>query len=89
MKLLLYLEWPKEILECNLKFIKKNKNGNLISINILKYAAGLINYAAAYHYFLIHPDPNDPYPVVKFFLDNTASESWIVMNRQGLQGFRC
>jgi hypothetical protein len=55
-----YLEWPKEILECTLKFVKNNKDGNLISINVLEYAAGLINYAASYHYYLTHPDPNDP-----------------------------
>ena len=40
--------------------VKNNKKGNLISINVLEYAAGLINYTAAYHYYLTHPDPNDP-----------------------------
>jgi hypothetical protein len=83
MKFWWYLEWPKEILECTLKFVKNNEKGDLISINVLEYAAGLINYAAAYHYYLTHPDPNDPYPVVKLYLDNTASESWIIKACKG------
>ena len=78
-----YIEWPEEIRECTLKFIKSNKNGKLISINVLEYAGGLINFAAAYHYFLNHPDQDDPYPVVRLFLDNTASESWIIKACKG------
>ena len=63
--------------------MKNNKKGNLISINLLEYAAGLINYPAAYHYFLTHLDPNNPYPVVKLYLDSTDSKSWIIKACKG------
>ena len=44
---------------------------------MLEYAAILVNYAAAYHFYHINPDPSDPFPMVLFYADNTASESWM------------
>ncbi|KAL7525092.1 hypothetical protein ACHAXR_000858, partial [Thalassiosira sp. AJA248-18] len=73
-----YYEWPPEIRKYTLIYVRCNKDGTLISINVLEYAALLINYAASYHYYLNHPDPSDPYPVLKLYADNTASESWVV-----------
>jgi len=73
-----YIEWPKEIHRHTLIYVRSNKDGKLISINVLEYAAELISYAASYHYFLSHPDPTDPYPVVLLNVDNTACESWVL-----------
>ena len=55
-----YIKWSKEILERTFKCVKDNKNGKIISTNVLEYATGLINHAEAYHCFLTHPDPNEP-----------------------------
>eukprot|EP00956_Cyclotella_meneghiniana_P041381 scaffold224955_cov33-Cyclotella_meneghiniana.AAC.1 len=38
MKFWWYYEWPKSIREQTLRFIKNNKNGDLITINALEYA---------------------------------------------------
>ena len=71
-----YIEWPAEVRNHTLVYIRNNKNGMLISINVLEYAAILINYAASYHFFQQNPDSSDPYPMVLFMADNTSSESW-------------
>ncbi|KAL7530400.1 hypothetical protein ACHAXR_003476, partial [Thalassiosira sp. AJA248-18] len=52
-------------------------------INVLEYVALLINFAASYYYYLKHPDPTDPYPVLILYADNTASESWTVKGISG------
>ena len=72
-----YIEWPEEVRKYTLVYVRNNKDGKLISINVLKYAATLVNYAAAYHFYKHNPDPSDPFPMVLFYADNTASESWM------------
>ena len=71
-----YIEWPEEVRKHTLVYIRNNKDGTLISINVLEYAAILINYAASYHYFRQNPDQSDPYPMVLLMADNTLSELW-------------
>ena len=71
-----YIEWPASVRKHTLVYVRNNKDGKLISINVLEYAAILINYAASYHYHHTHPDPEDPYPTVLLEADNRASESW-------------
>jgi len=77
MKFWWYIEWPDEIKDRTLIYVRNNKDGTLISINVLEYAAIIVNYAAAYHFFREHPDPSDPFPMVLLYADNTASESWM------------
>ncbi len=72
-----YIEWPQSIQVYTLKYLRNNKDGKLISINILEYAALLTNYAASYHYCHTHPDLAEPYPLVLLYGDNAASESWM------------
>ena len=43
-----YLEWPPSIKSRTLKHIKNNTGDQLININILEYAAIIINYLACY-----------------------------------------
>ena len=76
MKFWWYIEWPDEIKKHTLVYVQNNKDGTLISINVLEYAAILVNYAAAYNFYHTNPDPSDPFPMVLFYADNTASESW-------------
>ena len=68
-----YIEWPKKVHKRTLIYIRCSKTGKLISINVLEYAAELVNYAASYHYYLNNPDPSDPYPVAQLNVDNTAA----------------
>jgi hypothetical protein len=77
MKYWWYIEWPAEVRQYTLIYVRNNSEGTLVSINVLEYAALLINYAAAYHYHHNNPDPTDPYPIVQFFADNSACESWM------------
>lgn len=72
-----YYKWPESVHKQTLIYIRNNKDGQLVSINVLEYAALLINYAAAFHYYKNNPDPSDPYPSVLFYADNSASESWM------------
>jgi hypothetical protein len=75
-----YLEWPPEILNSTLLFIKNNKNGDLVAINGLEYATAIINYAASIHYWCIQDKRNTkniPYPSVLILIDNTSAESWM------------
>ena len=78
MKFWWYIEWPEKVRALTLRFVKNNKSGTLISINALEYAALIINYVAACHYFLTNKDPLDPYPSVLLYADNTAAESWAI-----------
>ncbi len=72
-----YIEWPQNIQKRTLRFVKNNKHNTLISINVLEYAALIINYIAATDYFQkYHDDPEDPYPTVLLYADNTTAEAW-------------
>lgn len=71
-----YIEWDERIRARTLKYIKNNKNDTLISINVLEYAALIINYMAATHFFRTNPSKSDPYPTVLLYADNTTAEAW-------------
>ena len=73
-----YIEWPEEVRKRTLRYVKNNKDNKLASINVLEYAALIINYVAATHFCLIDKDPSDPYPVVQLFADNTTAEAWAI-----------
>ena len=76
MKFWWYLEWPPDVRKFTLKFIKNNRNGDLISINVLEYAALIINYVAATHFFTQRVgSTSNPTPTVLLFADNTTAES--------------
>jgi hypothetical protein len=72
-----YFEWPEEIRLRTLKYVRNNEKGILIDINVLEYAAILINFIIA-TYFFRHTKylDIDPHPIVLLRGDNTASEAW-------------
>ena len=70
-----YIEWPPEVQNHTLRFVKNDKHNTLISINVLEYAAGIINYIASMHFYATCPDKSDPTPTVLLYDDNAASES--------------
>ena len=76
MKFWWYIEWDDRIKKRTLRYIKNNKNDTLISINVLEYAALIINYIAATFFFHKNPSPSDPYPTTLLYADNTTAEAW-------------
>ena len=84
-----YIEWPQDIAQRTLRFVSSNVDGTLVTINALEYASLIINYVAA-TYVLMHLDPltTDPHPVVLFYADNTAAESWMKKASSSSEGAR-
>ena len=75
-----HLEWPEEVVQRTLLYLKNNKKGKFISINLLEYATVIINYAASlasYHArnSKINPDTIKS-PVLLNWADNKASIKW-------------
>ena len=75
MKFWWHIEWPEEIRRRTLLHLRNNKDGRLISINVLEYAGIIITFVAATHYFLSNPRDTDSQPVARLVADNSASES--------------
>ena len=76
-----YISWPSEIQQKTLKYytIKSwdYSADKFISINLLEYAAIIINYAAASHVLSTRqPNPKNPYPVLLNLADNMSANSW-------------
>ena len=72
-----YIEWPRKVRQWTLRYVRDNKSGRLVSINVLEYAALIISYVASTSYFLRNKDPSDPYPVALLWADNTTAEAWV------------
>lgn len=76
-----YLAWPEEVQRLTLRFKSKYKhdNGDIVSINVLEYAAMIITYVASYHVMVqLDPSLDDPFPMLELWGDNTSAESWIL-----------
>lgn len=56
--------------------MKDNKDGTLISINVLEFVTVIINYIAALHVIRTTNITNDPYPVLLNVTDNTSALNW-------------
>ena len=84
-----YIEWPDNIKNKTLKFVFNDKDGTLVSINALEYAALIVNYVAATYVLSIHrPSPKDPHPAVLLKADNRTAESWLVKASKSSQAGR-
>jgi hypothetical protein len=70
-----YLEYPAEVVER--ATLANNKGGKYISINVLKMACVIINYAAAIHACWCDKNDLGHFPTVLNWCDNTSSCSWI------------
>jgi hypothetical protein len=74
-----YYAWPKEIRNHTIRVIKNDKNGELVTINCMEYATIIVNYAAAYHYWVAQKNierTGIQYPTNQFMADNKTAESW-------------
>jgi hypothetical protein len=75
MKFWWYIEWPQEIKQFTLCFVKNNADNTLISI-LMSWsipASSLTTY-----FYHLNPNPTDPYPSVLLYADNTTAESWAI-----------
>ena len=76
-----YFEWPEEVQRLTLRYVVKYKtdSGDIVSINVLEYAAMIITYVAGYHVMVqVDPSARDPYPLMELWADNTSAETWIL-----------
>ena len=81
MKFWWYIEWQQEIQKQTCCFVKNNKEGKLISINVLEYAALIINYVGDTDYYRQHTTSADPYPVIRLYANNTTAKAWAKMKQ--------
>ncbi len=56
--------------------IKDNKDGQLISINVLKFFTVIINYCVSLHMFMTRSITNDPHPVLLNMTNNASALRW-------------
>jgi len=74
-----HLEWPKEVQARNIREIKRDKKGKLISINILEYITVILNYAASIVAINNLKETGLQIPehvLVLIKADNTSAECW-------------
>lgn len=76
MQFVWYLDYKPEVVNRTLKHIKDNKDGLLVSINVLEFVCVIINYAAAYTVLTTEKITEDPYPVILNLVDNTSAHNW-------------
>ena len=58
------------------EYLNNNKNGKLISINVLEYISIIINYCAALMAFLTSGPTDDPFPVLLNLADSISAIRW-------------
>ena len=69
--------FPEAVILRTLKYKKDNKDGLLISINVLEFVTVIINYCAALHFVMTRTSAtDDPYPVLLNVTDNASALSW-------------
>eukprot|EP00957_Ditylum_brightwellii_P130245 9935629-Ditylum_brightwellii.AAC.1 len=74
-----HLEWPEEIQARNIKEMKRDKEGKLISINILEYITVILNYVVCIASIQDLRNRGLLHQLIVLVLikaDNTAAESW-------------
>ena len=79
------VEWPSFIQQRSIRFLKKGDT-NLISINLLEYAAIIVGLAASIVAWEKMPQHSRPqHPMLLLWTDNTTAESW-TRRISGLKG---
>jgi hypothetical protein len=71
-----HIPFPEAVIQRTLKHKKDNKDGLLISINVLEFVTVIINYSAALHFVTTTWATDDPYPVLLNVTDNASALSW-------------
>ncbi len=71
-----HIPFPDEVKQVTLLHKKDNKDGRLISINVLEFVTVIINYCALLHVVTTTSASNDPYPVLLNMTNNALALSW-------------
>ena len=71
-----HVKFPAEVVLRTLKHLSDNKDGNLISINVLEFVVVIIDYCAALTIVMTENVTDDPHPVLLNVADNTSAHSW-------------
>jgi hypothetical protein len=71
-----HIPFPEAVIQRTLKHKKDNKDGLLISINVLQFVTVIINYCAVLHFVTTTSTTDDPYPVLLNVTDNVSALSW-------------
>ncbi len=71
-----HIPFPDEVKQRTLHHEKDNKDGRLISINVLEFVTVIINYCASLHVVTTTSASNDLYPVFLNVTNNTSALSW-------------
>jgi hypothetical protein len=71
-----HLPFPPKIIQRTLIHKKDNKDGLLISINVLEFVMVIINYCASLHMFTMKNITDDQQPVLLNVSDNASALSW-------------
>ena len=75
-----HVKFPAEVVLRTLKHLSDNKDGNLISINVLEFVVVIIDYCAALTIVMTENVTDDPHPVLLNVADNTSAHSWTMHN---------
>ncbi len=73
-----HLPWSDQIRAATLRFHRNHSDKELISINVLEFAAAIITYAGMTLYYRLHRDPSNPFPLALIYIDNVAAEIWCI-----------
>ena len=71
-----HLQFPEAVVKLTLRYLHDNRDGNLISINVLEFVTVIIDYCAAYTVIITECVTDDPHPVLLSTTDNTSADSW-------------
>jgi hypothetical protein len=71
-----HIPFPKAVKQCTLLHKRDNKDGLLISINVLEFVTVIIKYCAMLHIVTTTLVTNDPYPVWLNVTNNASALSW-------------
>ena len=65
-----HIKFPSEVVFRTLKYLPNNKNGRLISINVLEFVVVIIDYCAALTVITTENVTEDPHPILLNIADN-------------------
>ena len=70
-----HIKFPEEVKLRTLLYRKDNKDGKLVSINVLEFVMVIINYIASLHVITSTSITNDPYPILLNITNNASALS--------------
>lgn len=77
LKFIWFIKWPNDILMRTKKYLKNDKDGNFVSINVLEMISVILTYCAALTAMEANNVTDDPWPVLLTWCDNKSAVRWI------------